>query len=234
MQESVQLDFIGETHVDFDDTHFIFVRSGYSRIQLPVHVRNCHSGFNVPLPYDDVRWIGTFVKRQWWLLIPGIFFTAMGPVWAATLFGNWGPFVVSVVWFALLGIVPLILFARGRTFLGIATMDRVVVLPMDRQRKKVARILGLLKQFCQSTETQWQLEGSSFDIPDSLDTRPPTGRAFDRKRHIRITATASLYGAANLLMHFPEFRIIGIAIYLLIGAAIIRWSLGAIFHKPKS
>lgn len=154
MRESIQLDLVGETHIDFDDDEFVYVESGYSRLRLPAKVMGRRVAANMPLAYRDIQWIGGIVRRQWWLLIPGLPFTLFGPGWAVTYFGDWGPFAISMIWFVAFGIVPLVLLARGRPYLGIATADRIVVLPMDRQKNKAARVLGLLKQSCPSTGLQ--------------------------------------------------------------------------------
>ncbi len=233
MQESVKLDLVGEMHLDFDDEMFILVRTGYSRLHLPTGIRGCHLALNTPIRYADVRWIGCLVRRQWWLLLPGLLFTLMGPLWMAKYLGDWGPFVVSVVWFAFLGITPLLLLARGRPYLGIATADQIVVFPMDRKKKQIARILGLMKQCCHSANTQWQLAGTPFESPDSFDNRPATGKPFDQKRYLRITTLAALYGMANLLIQLPTFRPVGVILVLFVIAAALLWAIQSLWRKLK-
>jgi len=233
MQESVQLDLIGEMHLDFEEERFVFVRTGYSRLRLPTRVKGCHLAVNTPIFYHDVRWIGCLVQRQWWLLFPGLFFTLFGPIWMGMYLGNWGPFVVSVAWFVILGIIPLILLAKGRPHLGIASVDKIVVLPMDRHHKKIARILGLLRQFCQFANTEWQLEGTSFESADSFDSRPATGKGFDQKRYVRITTLAGLYGVANLLAQLPRFRSLGVILILVVAAAALLWAIEALWRRCK-
>jgi hypothetical protein len=234
MRESVQLDLIGETHIDFDDRTFVYVRDGYSRIRLPALVNGRCVTTNRPVAYRDVQWIGSIVQRQWWLLAPGAFFGLLGPMWMIRYFGDWGAFAVSVVWFVGLGIFPFLLLAKGRTYLGIATADRITVLPMDRQRKKIARILGLLRQSCQSSDVKWELYGTSFDHPDSWDNRPATGKGFNLLRYVGITTLLGLYGLAGLLYNAPEFRPTAVAMRLFVVATALIWAIRAILRKLSS
>jgi hypothetical protein len=205
MRDSVQLDLVGETHFDFEDSSFVFVKSNLSRWHIPHHVRGLPVVVNQRVAYQDVVRVGAVVRRQWWLLFPGTIFTLMGPIWMTEYWRNWAPFAVSIVWFALCGVIPLLLFARGRTFLFVATEKNMTLLPMDRKRKPLARILGLLRQAC-TPKTQWDLTGTPFENFEAFDNRPATGIGFNTKRYVQITTLAGLYALGNLLSINPGIR----------------------------
>ena len=110
MLESLNLDWRGETHVDFDDMHLLFVRRGYARVRARRHAKGRTILTNAPLRYLDIRWIGVFRLRRWWMLIPGIPFALLGCLGMAVCWGDWfGVGFYAVVCF-LLGVVPLLLW----------------------------------------------------------------------------------------------------------------------------
>jgi hypothetical protein len=224
----VQLDLLGEMHVDFEHDHFTFVCQGYSRHRFPSRAARRRVVVNTPIPYSEIEWIGCVRRRQWYLLIPGLFFTAFGPIWMTGCLGDWGPFTVSVAWFVLFGVAPIMFVVRGRPFLGIATRDTITIYPMDRQRKQVARILGLLHQAYAPPNAKWDLAGAPFDLIGSLDIRPPTGKRFDQNRYLRISGLIGAYGFANLLASIPACRNIGIAAILCVLTIALFWAIKAL------
>lgn len=231
MHESVQLDLLGQMHVDFDDRMFISVNAGCSLWRRRVKGRRVV--MNVPIYYYDIQWIGGILRRQWWLLLPGVFFSIFGPIWASGYIGRWGPFMISLLPFVLFGLLPLLFFARGSYLLGIATADKIVVFSMERQRKKVARILGLLKQACTSTETTWQLEGTPFANPDTWDDRPATGKRFNHKRHLLISTVMGLWGLACLLKNSPTAGPLArVALLAALGIALLS-GIRALYRKLR-
>src|ERR1700761_4583828 len=119
MLESIQMDIVGETHVDFDDQSLTDVRVGYAKLNLPRWIKGRKVIINAPLAYGEISWVGKVIRRQWWLGFPGVLFTVLGLIWIVAGLGNWGPFAVGVVCFLGLGIFPLVLLIRGRPYLGI-------------------------------------------------------------------------------------------------------------------
>jgi hypothetical protein len=105
---------------------------------------------------------------------------------------------------------------------------------MDRQRKKIARILGLLQVPCASPIVSWNLNGTPFENVSSWDSRPPTGRPFDQKRYLRITTLIGLYGAANLAANIPSLRPLGITLACAVIAFSLVWAVQvALRHLRK-
>lgn len=228
------MDLLGEMHIDFKDDHFIFVCQGYSCHGFPSRAAGRRVVVNTPVPYSQIEWIGCVRRRQWYLLVPGLLFTVLGPMWMAGCLGDWGPFAVAVTWFVLLAVVPILMVVRGRPFLGIATRDTITIVAMDRKRKKVARILGLLRQAPHLSDARWDLAGSPFEGTESFDIRPPTGKRFDQNRYLRISGLIGAYGAANVLANIPACRKIGIAAIICICATALFWAAKAVFRSRHS
>lgn len=213
MRDCVQIDVRGHTHVDFEDTRLVLVKKSDRSELFPVRVKGRRILTHGPMAYSEIQWIGGVVRRQWWLLAPSVFFTLMGPLWAIADYGNWAPFIFGICVSVVFGLVPLAFFMQGRTYLGIATADKILIFPMDRKKKRIARILGLLRQACTSPPTEWELEGTRFSHPDSWDNRPATGVGFNWKRYRLI---GFLVGVAELLIHGWIVALVYLAILSLV------------------
>jgi len=210
--DCVLLDFTGEMHVDFAPQEFCLVRDGfYSRLRLPTRIMGLRVNDISPMAYRDMEWIGTVIRRQWSMLLPAVPFLLLGSFWMKASFGDWAAFAVSAFLFVFLGVFPLFLLLRGRKYVGMATGEQILLLPMDRDRKKVARILGLLKQLC-PPETRWELDGTPFQDHGALDTRPPSVRAFHQKRYAAIMTLISAYADSQFFMTHGRFRPVAIVV----------------------
>jgi hypothetical protein len=102
--------------------------------------------------------VGPIRRKQWWALLVGILGTVFG-LWSMyKSVGDWGPFAVGAVCFVLLGLFPLWLCIRGRSFLAIASEEQAICFPMDRKKKQVRRALALLKGLLPSGQVRWDID----------------------------------------------------------------------------
>lgn len=226
MVESVQFDLRGENHLDFDDIAVTHVLTDNSAFYLKRRLYGRLIARNIPMPYHEIEWIGAIRRRQWWLLISAILFTPLCCIWLVGYFGQWDAFLASVVAFLLLVASPLILFIRGRYFLGIVSPTYIIYLPLDRKKRKIARILGLLAQVCPPTQAQWELRGTAFADPASYDNAPLRNRPFRLARFRIITAIISAFGVSNYFWEQPKTRDMALpaAAAVVIAGAVWAWS----------
>ncbi len=204
--ESVKIDLLGELHCDFEETGFVLVAQGYARMRLPAKCNGKSIVWNREMLYHNIEWVGVVRRKQWEMLVPGVIFVPLGLLWTVISIGQWGPLLFSLVVLTLLGILPLAVFLRGRGFLAIASRSEVIVLPLDKHKKALSRILGLLRQQVSSV-VRWELDGTRFQNFQNLDSRPPTGKPFDVKRYAMISSLLGLFGLSNLLaLWFPRDR----------------------------
>jgi hypothetical protein len=186
--------------------------------------------WNRSIAYRDINWVGVIRRRQWGMLVLAAIFLPLGIFWSVTNVGNWGPMAVGLAVLLLMGIVPMAIFLRGRAFLGIAAPSAMIALPMDRHKKAIRRILGLLRQ--QAIESAvWQLEVTEFGNPEMWDHRAPSGKPFNQKRYIMISLLLGLYGGANLLGHELHAKLIARGV--MIGVVIIAlvWIISAAWAR---
>jgi hypothetical protein len=228
----VRLDLLGEQHVDFEETGLRVVMQGYSRLRLPNESNGRAVAWNRELAYSEIEWVGILRRRQWEMMVPAVIFLPLGLIWTVASLGEWGPLAVSLMVLTLLGIVPMVVFLRGRAYVGIATRTHIVVLPADRGKKALRRILGLLRQQVPAS-VPWEMEGSAFQEVAGLDNRPPTGRGFDHKRYAAISALMGLYGLSNLLARMPGIRWVGAALGIAVMVTGLIWVVRAAWRKAN-
>jgi hypothetical protein len=156
MHASFDLDLGGEIRMVFDDTTVEWVDRSLTSV-VGGECQNRKIAKNEPIAYDAVEWIGEVRIRQLGMAVLGFPCTLLGLVWTVGYIGNWGPWSVSVVFLFLLGVWPLTLFFRGRRFLGIASATQIIVIPMDRKKGRIRKILGLLDQLCPTPRVRWEM-----------------------------------------------------------------------------
>lgn len=220
--ESVQLDLLGEQHIDFGETGLKVVAQGYSRLRLPDECKGRAIAWNLEMPYADIGWVGVVRRRQWEMLFPVILFLPLGLIWTVLSLGSWGPLGVSLTVLVLLGVVPLAVFLRGRAYVGIATRKHIFVLPADRGKKRLRRILGLLRQKLPAS-VPWEMDGTEFQDATALDSRPPSGRTFNQARYAGISGLLGLYGLSNVLAGMTRTRWIGMALGMAVVVVALAW-----------
>jgi hypothetical protein len=230
MLESVDLDVFGEIHIDFNADNLVYVCVHFAGVRLPRTYRGLDVNSDLPMRYCEIEWIGTVIRRQWSMLLPAVPFLLLTPMGMAHDFGNWPVFSVSAFLFLALGVFPLFILVRGRSHLGVATQHQILLLPMDRQRKQIGRILGLLKQLCRPT-TRWELQGTRFADIAAIDQQPPTGRPSQYQQYAAIVGLLSLYVESNILAANPHYRTIGIALRTAVAVVSIGWILSSVIRS---
>lgn len=156
MPETVKFDLLGDRRLVFDDEGVTHITKEMYAVPLPGYLAIATVVTDRPIRYRDIRRVEPIRRRQWWALALGAIFAPLGLFWMANEVGNWGPFGFGVVCLLLLGLFPLWLFFRGRTYLAIASEREVIVLPMDRKKKQVRRALVLLKRSV-PPEARWDV-----------------------------------------------------------------------------
>jgi hypothetical protein len=230
--ESVKFDLLGEVRLDFDRFTVTHVIS--SGLYWPAFLRRRVAGrrvvVNEPVPYEHVEWVGKVVKHQWALLLLGVPFTFLGVVWVVTSRESAAVLAASIVWSSFLGLAPLLMVVWGRPYLGIIAGDRIITFPMDRQRDKVARALGLLRHKCRFESTVWRLDGTPFANDDALDLRPTRDRPFNQKRYTLILHGLGLLGVLGVLGQVEYLRPWAAGARALLLVAAIFWALIALAY----
>lgn len=230
MQESIKLDLRGEIRIDFADAGlFHIVRdplsTAFSRTAIGRRIL-----FNQLLPYSEITFIGAVRRRQWWLLGFILLFIPLGVLWVIVSFGNWGASTASLVVLLWWGIWPLVLFIRGRTFLGIASNSAIILLPMDRNKKQLRRIVGLLSHYVSVEQARWDLAGTPLENCAQWDTSPRIHKPFNTARYLATSALLGTWALGNLIHMLHNSLLDGAAIVLVLAAL---WSLVATFLKRK-
>ena len=199
MRESIRFDTLGQIHVDFDDEYLIHVFRNTGIWIRPRLFAGRNLLINQPLAYERINWIGLARKRQLSLAIVGIPCCLMCLLWMIANWGDWGPFAISVVFGLVLGVLPLAFFVRGRAYLGIASQAEIIALPMDRSRKQIRRVLGLLALHCPGPTVQWSLEGSPFVDRSRWNNQVKVHRPFNLFRYQMIMVAISSIASFKFL-----------------------------------
>jgi len=149
--------------------------------------------------------VGRIKRRQWYELPIALFVLGFGSLVTTALFGHWLAFGISAALTLLLGVTLLVSFVRGRSFLGIASTTHIIVVPMDRHKQHIRRILGLLDRKCAATVT-WSLEGTAFADRATWNTEPMQHRPFNRARYILISTLFTAWGASALMKNSEPYQ----------------------------
>jgi hypothetical protein len=161
MHVSFDLDLRGELRLVFDTASIEWVDRSLSAV-VRGDCLNRRITKNEPIPYDAVEWVGQVRIPQLGMALLGFPCTLLGLVWTVAYIGDWGPWAVSVVFLFLLGFWPLSLFFRGRRFLGIASATQIILMPLDRKKRQIRKILQVLDQLCPPPRVEWELGSSPF------------------------------------------------------------------------
>jgi hypothetical protein len=177
MLVSFDFDLRGELRLVFDETAVAWVDHSLSAA-VGGECLNRRITKNAPIAYGAVEWVGQTRVRQVGMAFLGFPCAVLGLVWTIAYIGDWGPWTASVAFLFLLGIWPLTLFYRGRRFLGIASATQIILIPMDRRKRQIRKILRLLRQVCPllrqvcpPPSVHWELRSSLFANPLSEDTK---------------------------------------------------------------
>jgi len=171
MHEQINFDLLGQRCLVFGDvavTHF--TDEIYFVLPIPLPLVDFGLGYHVvtnrPIPYATIRSISVVRKRQWWALVMGLIFA---PLWFSCLAGSlfagdwregstWGIAAFAMLWLVIMGLFPLWLFYRGRSFLAVASDSDVICLPMDRNKAQIRRAFELLKERVTSPQVRWEIQ----------------------------------------------------------------------------
>jgi hypothetical protein len=206
MQETIHLDLRGENHVDFDDDSLIHVLTDASAIAPTSTLHDRSIARNRRLRYSQIEWIGVIRLRQPWALVLAVLFLPLGCFWTFSNLGDWGPFSVGAVVLFLLGVLPLVVFVHGRPLLGIASSSHIIIIPMDRKKRRIRRILGLLAQTCTESAVRWELGHGRMAQRATWDTQPRKHRPFRIVRYALISTAFAVIGTINGMSFFPPTR----------------------------
>jgi len=160
MADVIKFDLMGHRRLEFDDVSLTHISNELYPVPLPGSLGVGQVVTNRAIAFADVRWVGPIRKRQWWALIIGILGVALGLFWMVTTFnkGEWGPFGFGAGFTLLLGVLPLGIFVRGRTFLAVVSASEMICLPMDRKRRQIRKAVDILRKHCQRDGVDWHLD----------------------------------------------------------------------------
>lgn len=142
-----------------------------------------------------------------------------------------GGLVASIAILLLVGLWPLWLCYRGRPYLAIASDVEIIAFPMDRQKGKIRRILGLLSRLVRSPLVRWELDGTSFADRGKWDTRPREDKPHNAVRTVLISTLIFAVAAVTLLRHHPRSDQLAMPVF----AAIISFGacVAYLFHRRQ-
>jgi len=205
MKESIRFDIQGTIHLDFGDDELIHCRQDLSIPDATAQLAGRTILTNRPLRYDRISWIGCVRQRQWYLLVMGIPGVLMGMAMCMAFIEkfHWGGLFASIAFLLLIGLWPLWLCYHGRPYLVIASDVEIIAFPMDRQKGKIRRILGLLSRLARNPLVRWELDGTPFADRDKWDSRPREHKPHNAVRTVLISTLLMAVGAVTLLRH-PE------------------------------
>jgi hypothetical protein len=161
MHLAFDFDLGGQLRLIFDETAVEWVDHSLSAT-VRGELKKRRIAKNERVPYEAVEWVGQIRIRQLGMALLGCPCTLLGLVWTVAYIGDWGPWAFSVVFLFLLGIWPLSLFFRGRRFLGIASAIQIIVIPLDRKKRQIRKILQVLDQVCPPPRVRWELGSTPF------------------------------------------------------------------------
>ena len=151
----IKFDLLGQRRLVFDDNSVAYLADEIYPVPLP-SFGALSINTNESLSFQDISWIGLVRRRQWWALVLGLVGGGLGIFWVFVSWREIGPLLFSVVWFNLMGVLPLWLYKRGRPFLAVVAANRAICIPADRKRKQVRRALKILKERCPPDRIRWE------------------------------------------------------------------------------
>lgn len=155
----IKFDLMGQRRLEFGENALAWHTDEMYAAPLPGVFVHATIRSNVAIAYEDIDFVGITRKRQTWALVAGIVCGLLGLVWMAAYFGDWGPFAFSLVWFLLLGALPVWMWVRARPFLTIGSVARmqVISVPADRSRDAVAEAIETLRARLDGQRVLWKL-----------------------------------------------------------------------------
>lgn len=144
--EVVKFEFMGDRKMVFSRDEVSYVVEG-----LLVSDRG--------LAYRDIEWVGSVREKQRWGLVMAVVFIPFCLIGMAYSEDR-GGVIAGVILMTLCGLIPLAIYLRGRPFLVVSTPFAAIKLPMDRSRRQIRRVIGLLRTVCPAN-VRWELPGPS-------------------------------------------------------------------------
>lgn len=158
MADTVKFDWFGDRRLIFDEQSVTYITKERYPIPIPGLLGDAAITTNRPIAYRDIRRISRIRRRQAWALVMGLLFAPLGLLEMVVNLRDPGGFWVSAFVFLALGLFPLWLFKRGRSYLAIASEKQAICIPMDRKKKQLLRALTLLGNAPLPADVRWEIE----------------------------------------------------------------------------
>ena len=158
MADIVKFDWFGDRRLVFEEHSVTYVTKERYPLAIPGLLGDLAITTNRPIAFQDIRRISRVRRRQWWALVMGLLFAPLGLLQMGVNFRDPGGFCVSAFVFLALGVFPLWLFVRGRSYLAIASEKQAIFIPMDRKKKQLLRALTLLGNAPLPADVRWDVE----------------------------------------------------------------------------